>query len=265
MVKTPHVQDSTFYGDAFAAFYDDIYAHKAYAGECDLIARLLAEYSTREVRNLVDLGCGTGSHALELAQRGYNVTGIDVSPWMLKKARKKLSVVKPVGNVCFVEGNIASLRPDSDFDAALMLFSVLGYTTENQALVNLLSHVRKMLQPGGLFIFDLWFGPAVINRHPGQQVRRVVVPGGEVLRFSSGQLDLQKQLCSIAFEFWHVAGNRVLTRVTEHHLMRYFFPREIEILLAASGFVLCDMGTLKEFDHVPGSDDRDVFCVARAV
>jgi SAM-dependent methyltransferase len=265
MLKTTHLQGPELYGDVFAAVYDNIYAHKDYKCECDLVTRLCGKYAKGKVRRLVDLGCGTGSHSLDLAGRGYDVTGIDMSRGMLTEAQKKLSVAKTAGNVCFLEGDIATSRPEGNFDAALMLFSVLGYSVENQALVNLLSHVRNMLRPGGLLIFDIWFGPAVITNDPGQQVRRVAVPGGEVLRFSSGELDLQKQLCLIAFEFWHVAGDRILSRVVEHHLMRYFFPREIEMLLQASGFDLCDMGTLDGFDRVPGSNDRDVFCVARAV
>ena len=265
MIKGIDLQGPALYGDLFASVYDDIYGHKDYRGECDLVARLCDEYSNGKVRRLVDLGCGTGSHAFDLAGRGYHVTGIDISSAMLAEAQKKLSRAKTAGNVRFIQGDIATIRPNGDFDAALMLFSVLGYSIENQVLANLLSHVRDMLRSGGLFIFDIWFGPAVITHDPGQQIRRVAAPGGEVLRFSSGKLDLQKQLCSIAFEFWHVAEDRILSRVTEHHLMRYFFPREIEILLQASGFEMCDMGALKAFECVPGSEDRDVFCVARAV
>jgi SAM-dependent methyltransferase len=265
MTKTTHLQGPALYGNQFAAIYDDIYRHKNYRGECDLVARLSAKYAKDNVRRLVDLGCGTGSHSLDLASRGYDVTGIDVSPAMLTEAEKKLAVAKTAGKVWFIEGDIATIKPDGDFDAALMLFTVLGYYIENQVLVKLLTHVRKMLRPGGLLIFDIWFGPAVITHDPGQQVRRVPISEGEVLRFSSGNLDLQKQLCSIAFEFWHVVDDRILSRVVEKHLIRYFFPREIELLLEASGFELCDMGTLNAFERVPGSDDRDVFCVARAV
>jgi SAM-dependent methyltransferase len=265
MIRTTDSEPPPHYGDVFAAVYDDIYAHKDYRAECDLIARLCAEYSASEVRHLVDLGCGTGSHSLDLAGRGYDVTGIDISPAMLAKAQKKASVAKIAGKVRFLEGDLATTRPKGDFDAALMLFSVLGYSVENQALAKLLSHVRSMLRPGGLFIFDIWFGPAVISHSPGQQIRRVAVPDGEILRFSSGELDLQKQLCSISFEFWHVAGDRILSRATERHLMRYFFPREIEILLQASRFKLCDMGTLGAFGRGLDSKERDVFCVAKAL
>ena len=80
------------FGD-YANFYDNLYKDKDYKKECDYLEKIFNKYSPKKVKTILDLGCGTGSHDLILAKRGYQVTGLDFSKiclkW-LKKRQKKL-------------------------------------------------------------------------------------------------------------------------------------------------------------------------------
>ena len=80
---------SAVFGPEYAGTYDALYKDKDYLEECGLIDRLLKTYGDRPVRNILDLGCGTGNHALPLAQQGYEIVGVDRSNTMLDRARKK--------------------------------------------------------------------------------------------------------------------------------------------------------------------------------
>ena len=75
------------FGFEYADAYDHLYSDKDYNQECELIDRLLRTYGDNSVRSLLDLGCGTGNHALPLAQKGYRVLGVDRSNDMLDAAR----------------------------------------------------------------------------------------------------------------------------------------------------------------------------------
>ena len=77
------------FGSEYADVYDVLYRDKDYLEESRLIDRLLQTYGNGSVRSLLDLGCGTGNHALPLAQRGYEVVGVDRSARMLESAHKK--------------------------------------------------------------------------------------------------------------------------------------------------------------------------------
>jgi len=72
----------------YAYAYDHLYHDKDYEKECDFIETIFQKF-TSEVKTVLDLGCGTGGHALILSSRGYKVTGIDRSEDMLKIAKKR--------------------------------------------------------------------------------------------------------------------------------------------------------------------------------
>lgn len=73
----------------YSNYYDTLYEDKNYGAECDFIETIFSKFYLAPVKHILDLGCGTGGHAIPLAQRGYHVTGIDRSEEMLKKAEEK--------------------------------------------------------------------------------------------------------------------------------------------------------------------------------
>ncbi|MCP5106376.1 MAG: class I SAM-dependent methyltransferase, partial [bacterium] len=152
--------------------YDRFYLDKDYASECDLVEAVFEKFATKP-RTLLDLGCGTGSHALLLAERGYRVTGVDRSPHMLETAREKAGEKNLEIN--FIQHDISALtqeHPDLDtpVDAVISMFAVIGYLTGNAQLAETFANIRRFLTPGGVFIFDCWYGPAVVSQRPETRV-----------------------------------------------------------------------------------------------
>jgi len=76
--------------EKFGDYYDLIYqGTENYEKECDALEKNFAKLCQRKPKSILDVGCGTGSHSVILSKRGYNVTGIDISKTMIKKAKEK--------------------------------------------------------------------------------------------------------------------------------------------------------------------------------
>jgi len=259
---------SGVFGNAYAAVYDALYGDKDYAGECTLIERLFAMFARGPIASVLDLGCGTGGHALPLAARGLRVTGVDRSPAMLGRAREKAAAWSAgAGGTApdFVEGDVRALRLDGVFDAAIMMFAVLGYQHGNDDLLATLASVRRHLPPSGLFLFDVWYGPAVLGRRPGERVRTITRAGERILRTARPDLDIRAQVCRVHFHVLRIAGDRIVGEDREVHAMRFFFDRELDLALAAGGFRLEALRAFPDIERDPDETTWSVVGVARAV
>lgn len=118
-------------------------------GECDFIENEL-NYN-KELR-IIDIGCGTGRHAIELSQRGYSVTGIDLSESMLEKAREK---AKHDGlQIDFLRHDARNLPFENQFDVAIMLCEGSFPLMETDEMnFEILKNVSKSLKQRSKYIF----------------------------------------------------------------------------------------------------------------
>ena len=258
---------SGIFGPAYAAVYDALYGEKDYAGETDLIARLFALHADGPVASVLDLGCGTGGHALPLAARGLRVTGVDRSPAMLARARVKAAEITSaaVAPPEFIEADVRTLRLGRVFDAAIMMFAVLGYQQDDEALLATLAAVRRHLPPSGLFLFDIWYGPAVLAQRPGDRARRSTPADGRIHRTTRSDPDIRSQICRADFHVLRLAGDRIVGEDRETHAMRFFFDRELGLALAACGFRLEALRAFPDVGREPDETTWTVIGVARAL
>lgn len=253
------------FGAVYADSYDLIYRDKDYAAESTLIESIFRKYNNT-VRSVLDLGCGTGNHAFPLAQRGYEVIGVDRSTDMLDRAQRKLMNAGLDGKLIFQQADIGAVNLERTFDVALMMFAVLGYQLDNSEVLSALKAARRHLCVGGLFIFDVWYGPAVLHQRPSQRFK--VFPGEEgeqILRATSGELDINRQLCNVYYHVWRLKEGRLTGETEETHSVRYFFPLELNLLLECTGFAPIRSGAFPDFDKESDETTWNVLVVARAV
>jgi len=218
----------------YANFYDLLYRDKDYQEECKFVKRVFEIYSEKEIRTILDLGCGTGSHALLLSDMDYIVTGVDLSEKMLHLANSKAA--EQNRQIHFLQGDIRYLDLPQRFDAVVAMFTVLGYQTTNQDLENAIRAVRKHLNPRGLFIFDVWFGPAVLNEKPAKRAKTVKEGDVKIVRCAYPILDITKHTVEVNYTVSEFRGDHLVAEVRESHLVRFFFYQELLLFLNRNGF-----------------------------
>jgi len=246
----------------YAGAYDALYGDKDYSAECDMLEKVFETFSRRDVTTVLDLGCGTGNHALRLAERGYSVTGVDSSGAMLAGAEAKAK--RRSLEVEFRRGDIRSLDLGREFDAVLMMFAVLGYQVGDGDVAGALASARRHLRPDGLLVFDCWYGPAVLAQRPGDREKVVRTRQGKVVRNASGSLDVGRNVCVVRYRVQEYANDRLVGETEEEHRMRYFFAPELERFLLASGFRVLRMGAFPSYDSPPDAQTWNILVVASA-
>lgn len=256
------------FGRPYAQQYDALYEAKDYPAECDAVEGLLRRHGSGAAREILDLGCGTGTHAIELARRGYSVTGVDRSPSMLGLARDKAAraTAAPRGGAPeFIAGDVRSVRVGRTFDAVLMLFAVLGYQTTDADVAAAMSTVAAHLRPGGVFVCDVWYGPAVLATGTSERRKVIDVPGGQLHRISSGRLDRAAHTCCVDFRTWRSTAEGNADESVEAHTMRYFFEPELDAFFRSAGLEPCGLCPFDDLDGLPGLDSWNIWACARAL
>ncbi|MCC7293596.1 MAG: methyltransferase domain-containing protein [Phycisphaerales bacterium] len=252
---------SSVFQDAYAGAYDDLYSDKDYLFETDVIERVLRSHARRQVRRVLDLGCGTGGHALPLAARGFEVEGVDRAEPMLERARRKSKPCAGVG-IRWHRADIRQVRLNRRFDAALMMFAVLGYQIEDADVRAALASARAHLDLDGLLLFDVWFGPAVLRRPPVEKIKNFTRQGQPLTRRTLPELDRARNVCRVTFDLLDAHG-RPFERET--HVMRYFFPAEIEGFLRESGFRRTQLSAFPDIRQPADENAWNALIVAQAV
>jgi len=134
----------------YAEKYDQEIFTQGTVAEVDFIE---SEIKYDQSLKILDIGCGTGRHAIELARRGYVVTGLDLSDSQLARARKKATAAGV--KVAFLKRDARDFRFEEPFDVAIMLCEGAFSLMETDAMnFQILANAGQALKPGGLFIFS---------------------------------------------------------------------------------------------------------------
>jgi SAM-dependent methyltransferase len=237
----------TWFGETYLAVYDGPLLERT-PGEVDGLERLTG---IRPPARVLDEACGQGRHAIELARRGYDVVGHDLSAYLLGVADER---ARAAGlGIRWVRGDMRH-PPQGPFDLALNLFTALGYfeeDVENQAVLNA---IRRVLTPGGQFVLE------VLN---GDWRVRDFEPTGW---YTDGKVTVveERQLDS--------SGRRMRVRQTIErkgelqettHVLRLYGAAELEGMLREAGFGRIDM--YGDWDGSPmTAQSPRILAVARA-
>ena len=219
--------------DTYARYYDLLYRDKDYAGEAAYVASHIRQHAPEAAR-ILELGCGTGAHAEHLARLGFTVHGVDLSEAMLTRAEERQAALPAdlAARLTFAHGDVRSVRTGETYDAVISLFHVMSYQTTNADLEAALATAAAHLQPGGLFLFDFWYGPAVLTQQPEVRVKRLEDEEIKVTRIAEPVMRVNENVVEVNYTvFIEVKSTGQMEQVQETHRMRYWFLPELASVL----------------------------------
>jgi SAM-dependent methyltransferase len=218
------VPSNTFQG-LHARYYDLIYADKPYASEARFVHELLGGGGGR----LLDVACGSGRHARELAALGWEVTGVDYSPDLLERARE--------AGIDVHEQDMRALDvPGAPFDAVTCLFDSIGYPQDNDGVVAALAGMRRHVGSGGRVAVEFLHAPALLAHADPVRVRRWELgDGGELLRVSETDIDAPMMTMHVSYDVVELRADGSYVRERERQSNRFFAVEEMRALMQLAG------------------------------
>lgn len=227
------------FGD-YAYYYNSFYKDKNYAEEAGIVDKLLRKYSSNNFGKILNMGCGTGRHDLELWKLGYHVRGIDISETMVEVAKRQLDNIDK-NELFFEVSDICSYPVQDTYDSVISLFHVMSYQTGNDALLDAFRTAASALDKGGIFLFDTWYGPGVLSDPPSVRVKKVEDEQNILIRYASPVMYAKKNVVDVNYDVLIIDKKTDLVKeIKETHSMRYLFTPEVEFLLDMAGFELLD-------------------------
>lgn len=247
----------------YADYYNLLYSNKDYASETDFIDRIIKRNALSS-KTILNLGCGTGKHDFLLSKLGYEVTGVDLSDEMLKIANVSRTNDQTIKNQpLFIKGDIRYIQLDKQFDVITALFHVISYLPTNKDIALAFDTVKKHLKPGGIFIFDVWYGPAVLTCKPEVRFKRMENEKISVSRVAEPVIYHETNIVDVNYTvFVKEKLNEQYEEIKETHKMRYFFTPELSNFLVEKKISILFSAEWMS-DKAPGFDTWGVYFVAK--
>jgi len=239
---------------AFAYVYDRLMADMPYGEWLGWLDAYWASHGGRP-RDVVDLGCGTGTIAIPLAQEGSNVRGVDLSADMIEVARRKEAAVRAElavpGELAWTVGDMREWTPPAPVDAVVSLCDCLNYLTEERDVARAFRSVWTSLKPGGTFLFDM--------HHPNQLDAYMANEpfchdDEEASYIWTCELDEKTSTIAHRVTFFVRGDDGRYARAVETHRQRVYAEAAIRRLLAEAGFVRVE--SFADFTFEPVDDDE---------
>jgi 2-polyprenyl-3-methyl-5-hydroxy-6-metoxy-1,4-benzoquinol methylase len=238
--------------------YSDKYDREMFtAGTLGEVRFLEEEILHNRLSLILDIGCGTGRHSLELARRGYKVTGFDLSENMIKKATS--TAKKEKLKIDFKIKDARNFNFRGKFDLAIMLCEgAFPLMEEDEMNFSILKNAYSSLKPGGKFVFSTLNGLYPLFH----SVKDFVNNGTEQGMASENSFDLMTFRDYSIYETEDDNGKKVILKCNE----RYYVPSEISWLLKTLGFSRseifgCKLGAFSRKDKLT-TEDFEMLVVA---
>lgn len=201
--------------------------------EAGFLTWAFKRFAGRNVHDVLDLGCGTGRLAIELALRGYSLTGIDKHPAMLDKARQNAGERGVELHLC--RTSLENLDIDGEFDAAFSAFTTLNYVLDEARLSVTLGRLKSLLRPGGVLVVDSGNFAAAFGSWKRATTKTSRGKGWSVRTHTSHRLDDVNMLWYHTDRTRMKLGRRTKEWKETRVLRMWTFP-ELKTQLLANGF-----------------------------
>jgi SAM-dependent methyltransferase len=202
-------------------------------GEVDFLVHCFQRYARRPVRHVLDIACGTGPHLIRLADRGYRMVGLDLSPQNIDFLRGRIAAKGHRAEL--VVGDMTDFRLARPVDAAICMQDSQGHLLTNDQLVAHLRCVRRALRRGGLYVFDRYMASSWTN--PARSWSWSRRRGNLIVRASFSALHDVNPVTQVFRERMTLEGVENGTRrvYRQTHMSRMVFPQELKALVALAG------------------------------
>ena len=239
---------------ALAASYDRLTNDVNYEATMEFYMQILAKEGLCP-RTAVDLACGTGSVTKLLAEKGYDVISVDMSEEMLTQAVQKVQDMQnPPRFIC---QPLQRLQLPRGVDLAVCALDSLDYITDPADCAEAIRRVYKVLNPGGIFIFDV-NTPEKLRAMDGQVF---LDEDDDVYCVWRGEFDENTNICTYAMDLFQRSGD-IWERSYEEHCEYAYSEIWLRDHLKAAGFTHIEVYADRKFEN-PGTGEQRIYFKAR--
>jgi len=212
----------------YSKYYNLLYGDKNYRAESNYVAGNIKKYIP-DAKSILEFGSGTGGHGILLQKKGFAVFGLDQSEYMAEEAKKK-------GLPCMVS-DISNFKLNERFDVVVSLFHVISYLTTNEKLVSTFLNANKHLNKGGIFLFDVWYSPAVYEQKAVPRIKKMQNQEIAIIRVADPKIHINANIVDVRYTIiTKDLSNNEVNELFESHPMRHFSIPEIELLAKLTDF-----------------------------
>ena len=207
----------------FAYLYDNLINDVDYKKWADYYFNIFQRYGLTNPKLGLDLGCGTGSLTTELAGRGIEMTGVDLSEDMLMVAREKSAGM----DILYLNQDMCSFELYGTVDFIVSSLDCMNYITDKRDLLKVMKLANNYLNPRGLFIFD------INTRHKLENVignNTFILENDDVFCSWQNEYDRKRKICDFYLTFFMKNGHEY-TRFDEEHSERAYEIEEIKSVI----------------------------------
>ena len=202
-------------------------------GEVDFLVHCFERYAQGPVRRVLDIACGTGPHLIRLAERAYEMTGLDLSPKNIAFLGERVAAKKLKAEL--LVGDMTDFRLESPVDAAICMQDSQGHLLTNEQILAHLRGVARALRPGGVYVFDRYMASSWTN--PARSWSWSRRRGGLIVRASLSALHDVDPVSQVFRERMTLEAIENGTRrvYRQVHRSRMVFPQELRTLVELAG------------------------------
>ena len=235
--------------EKFAYAYDQMMSNVNYVRWADYIESIFRHYRCRP-RNILDVACGTATLTALLAERGYQMWGIDRAEGMLEIARQK---AKSRGlSIKFVQGEMQEFNLNRQFDAVICTYDSINYALNAHDLAGVLRSVSDHLEPSGLFIFDVTTEHNIVKHFHNQTFAENSDDYSYIWKNIYSHRD---KICHTALTFFIRRGD-LFDRFEEIHIQKIFEVGTVKKILNQTGYKMLSAYDMYTFNRWNRHSDR---------
>lgn len=243
----------------FADIYDRLTHDIHYIKWADYIQSAFLKFGLTP-KLILELGCGTGSLAIELSKRGYEMIALDASVDMLGKAYEKAKAEKT--DILFLNQDMREFELYGTVDVVICMLDSINYITSIKDIKKVFGLVQNYLNPGGLFIFDT-NSSYKLSQVLGNETFYEL--DNEISWVWQNTYDSKKRITTFDLTFFVKNQNGLYERFEENHKERAFSREEIVQALESTGLkLLGDYGNLT-FKRPAPKEERIFYVVQKAL